>query len=718
MDTRSKNFKRLKNMIITLVILVPALVLVLLYPAMEDAMLDKRKVYEELNQQLQENMEQTSRVNQNFLNYAMETSYCVYGELLKESGVTDLNFAVLQEYGWMNDYRKVDANTAFHAYYANGEETLAKDNLKAVDDVNSKVILQFDENGELTQFDLDGDIVEDIESPYEILMRSVEQYQNNVSGFNARYGTSIDAEELRPKNFTIVFQIEEGSYFVEHYSVYEGCYYGIDSLELYVETGSFWIVIGLAIVVAMVALLLPFVKSLRTGREKLFLIPGELVFVLGFVGVFAAVLMFRIMSESNVFGLNQLIEIYGAPELLGKPLSFDVLYVGLLVLNFIGWSFCFFLDYVVFSCIRNFLAHPIVYLKERTIVGMIWRRVRTECQQLYSRVTSIDLNNHLNKRILEVVIINFIILTIMCSLWFFGVLGLIIYSIILYLVLHHFGEKIQTQYRSVLHATKRMAEGDLKISLDEDLGVFQELGESLGQIQQGFEQAVVEEAKSQNMKTELITNVSHDLKTPLTAIITYVNLLKKEDLTEEERKSYIQTLDLKSQRLKVLIEDLFEISKAQSGNVKMNFMDVDVVSLLKQVRSEMASQIEQSTLVFRWNLPEERVILSLDGQRMYRVFENLINNILKYAMPHSRVYIDINCTDTQVQFLFRNISAEEIASGKKDLTERFVRGDSSRNTEGSGLGLAIVKSFVELQHGTFEVEVDGDLFKANIVFLR
>ena len=220
------------------------------------------------------------------------------------------------------------------------------------------------------------------------------------------------------------------------------------------------------------------------------------------------------------------------------------------------------------------------------------------------------------------------------------------------------------------------------------------------------------------MKSELITNVSHDLKTPLTAIITYVDLLKKEDITEEERKAYIETLDMKSQRLKVLIEDLFEVSKANSGNVQMNFMDVDVVKLLKEVRVEMSDKIEQSDLDFRWNLPEEKVILTLDGQRTYRIFENVLNNALKYAMPFTRVYVDMAEEESDVVITFKNVSAQELKVDVDYLTERFVRGDSSRNSEGSGLGLAIAKSFTELQSGQFEISIDGDLFKVGIRFAK
>ena len=220
------------------------------------------------------------------------------------------------------------------------------------------------------------------------------------------------------------------------------------------------------------------------------------------------------------------------------------------------------------------------------------------------------------------------------------------------------------------------------------------------------------------MKTELITNVSHDLKTPLTAITTYVELLKKEDITEEERRSYIDTLDKKSLRLKVLIEDLFEVSKASSNYITLNMMDVDVVNLMKQVSIEHTDKYEAAGIELRWNVPEEKVILSLDNQKTYRIFENLFVNIQKYAKPNSRVYFDVTENDSDVTITMKNMSAFELNVRPEELTERFVRGDASRNTEGSGLGLAIARSFTEAQNGSFEVAVDGDLFKTTIVWKR
>ena len=340
----------------------------------------------------------------------------------------------------------------------------------------------------------------------------------------------------------------------------------------------------------------------------------------------------------------------------------------------------------------------------------------------------IDIDSELQQSIWKIVGMNLLLLVAVFFCWhcvnlflsisffYFLLIGFLIYSVALYVAIFENLEDLQEEYQSVLEVAEQMANGNLKMDPCECgfMGVFEPLGEKLERIQQGFARAVAEEAKSQNMKTELITNVSHDLKTPLTSIITYVDLLKREDLSKEERNSYILTLEQKSHRLKVLIEDLFEVSKANSGNVQMNFMEVDIVSLMKQVRLEMENQIRESELNFRWNLPEGKVILSLDGQRTYRVFENLLNNILKYSMPHSRVYIDILDEHSGVNVIFRNISAVELNMDSERLTERFVRGDASRRSEGSGLGLAIVKSFVELQNGTVEICVDGDLFKVTL----
>ncbi|NRV12718.1 K+-sensing histidine kinase KdpD [Clostridium beijerinckii] len=277
---------------------------------------------------------------------------------------------------------------------------------------------------------------------------------------------------------------------------------------------------------------------------------------------------------------------------------------------------------------------------------------------------------------------------------------------------------IRNKFSILLNEADRIAGGNLEVEIEDDLGVFNPLKDRIEKIKDGLKKAVNEEVKSQRMKTELISNVSHDLKTPLTSIITYTDLLKKDNLTEEERKSYIDTIDKKSQRLKFLIEDLFEVSKATSGDIKLNLVNVDIVELMRQTQIELDDKIKDSKLILKNSYPASKVILNLDSQKTFRIFENLIINVVKYAMKESRVYIDIIDHEKNVEITIKNMSAEELNFDPFDIVDRFQRGDKSRNTEGSGLGLAIAKSFVEVQGGTFNIEVDGDLFKVIIIFKK
>ena len=205
----------------------------------------------------------------------------------------------------------------------------------------------------------------------------------------------------------------------------------------------------------------------------------------------------------------------------------------------------------------------------------------------------------------------------------------------------------------MLDAMQTIAEGNLDQEIQGDFGIFNPFRDELAQIQTGMKKAVEEEVKSQRMKTELITNVSHDLKTPLTAITTYIELLKKEDITEEERRSYIDTLERKSLRLKVLIEDLFEVSKANSNNIVLNKMELDVVNLIKQVSIEHVDKMKERGLELRWNVPEEKVLLMLDNQKTYRIFENLFVNVVKYAMSNSRVYLEVRKKASIVEIILK-----------------------------------------------------------------
>ena len=240
------------------------------------------------------------------------------------------------------------------------------------------------------------------------------------------------------------------------------------------------------------------------------------------------------------------------------------------------------------------------------------------------------------------------------------------------------------------------------------------LADDLNHIRQGLHQAVEERTQSERMKVELVTNMSHDLKTPLTAIITYINLLKEKDITPEQREEYLNTLERKSLRLKSLIEDLFEFSKASSQNITLNIMDLDIMNLLKQVAFEMSDKLGEAGLDVRMNLTEEKVILPLDSQKTYRIYENLFGNIAKYALPGTRVYVDLRRSGSWAVLSVKNISRDALDMPAERLMERFVRGDASRHTEGSGLGLNIARSFMDLMGGGFELYVDGDLFKAEL----
>ena len=308
------------------------------------------------------------------------------------------------------------------------------------------------------------------------------------------------------------------------------------------------------------------------------------------------------------------------------------------------------------------------------------------------------------------------VLAAACTMWVGGYAVLIIYTFAAYYFIKKYVNRIQEQYRKLFVATRSIAEGNLQTELSEDWGIFESYKEELSKIQNGFKAAVDKEVKSQRMKTELITNVSHDLKTPLTAITTYIELLEDDNLVPEVRKEYLGVLKRKSERLKFLIEDLFEVSKASSGNVTLNLVEVDICNLMRQVYLEYEDRVEEADLIFRFRMPEEKVTLQLDSQKTYRIFENLYVNIIKYAMPHTRVYVNANKTKKGIVIELKNMSANELNIQPEELTERFVRGDSARNTEGSGLGLAIARSFAELQGGKLSVEIDGDLFKVIIYF--
>jgi signal transduction histidine kinase len=254
-------------------------------------------------------------------------------------------------------------------------------------------------------------------------------------------------------------------------------------------------------------------------------------------------------------------------------------------------------------------------------------------------------------------------------------------------------------------------EPDLKIV---GKSVFAKLAADINRMKQGVKVSQKAQAKSERLKTELITNVSHDLRTPLTSIITYSDLLKNPDITEDERKAYIEVIDRKSKRLKLLIDDLFEVSKMASGSIELIKAKVDIVQLLQQALAEYNETIQDSSIQFRVMKPDQPVYAIVDGQKLWRVFDNLIGNILKYSLENTRAYIHVKVDKEHVIITFKNISKYELHDDVDELFDRFKRGDESRNTDGSGLGLAIAKSIIDLHEGALDIDVDGDLFKVTL----
>ena len=273
-------------------------------------------------------------------------------------------------------------------------------------------------------------------------------------------------------------------------------------------------------------------------------------------------------------------------------------------------------------------------------------------------------------------------------------------------------------YDKIEKKLKEMYEGDNQTQLDKNqfLPVFNQSITYLNDISNGLENAIQDRMKSERLKTELITNVSHDIKTPLTSIINYVDLIKQENIQNEKVKEYIEILDNKSQRLKKLIEDLVEASKVSTGNVKLNLEKINIVELINQAVGEFEDKFESKGLDIVINSNENEIFIFADSRYMYRIIENLFSNISKYALQNSRVYVDLQKIEDKVYIKMKNVSKDKLNIPAEELMQRFVRGDKSRTTEGSGLGISIAQNLTEIQNGKFNLIIDGDLFKTEIEF--
>lgn len=646
-----------------------------------------------------------------------EGNYLLYNEYSQETSRTD----ILRQYGQRSfdltkrflDYEIIDDEG--NALLENSDETVFAQLIKdETDYYGLRVKYVFESEGNLADIQIDGTAIKpekgyELESGY---LTYVSETENN----------SI-SDITTPENVTIVYGMTE-----ENLNAYadmcipsSSSMYDLGSTNAYRDTLE---VLSLLVIAA--ALILPFRKKLDISELKLFAAPFEIPAALILFG--PGLLYYVPVSIAYLTVTDRLLPGMGhGMELVAG------------MFNFLMWMVIFGVIFWAITSLRAMFRMKGAYWKERTLTAAFIRRMRKKNAEdqrnakekaagclrkgkeffarQYDTLLHLDFRDKTNRMILRVVCINFVILFFVCLLWLYGTVALIIYSILLFLFLRKYTKDIQEKYKLLLKSTNELAEGHLDVPIEGDIGLFNPIQEELKKIQKGFKKAVDEEVKNERMKTELVTNVSHDLRTPLTAIITYTDLLKQEQ-DEERRKEYIAVLERKSHRLKILIEDLFEISKAASKNVSMHYVKVDIVDLLKQVVLENDEKIKDANLDFRWKLPEQKVIMWLDSQKTYRIFENLIVNITKYAMPHTRVYIQLEEQEKTVHISMKNVSAGELDFNVEEITDRFVRGDSSRNTEGSGLGLAIAKSFVELQHGSLKISTEADLFKADIILLR
>lgn len=375
------------------------------------------------------------------------------------------------------------------------------------------------------------------------------------------------------------------------------------------------------------------------------------------------------------------------------------------IILFIMVCICFLIKYVFVYGLWN-------YIKEKTLISSICRYLKNT----FLKITDIDLSNSINQAILRYILVNTAVIIILIALNGFGVILAIIYAFASFFFIQKEIGQIYDDYQKLLRLTHELGQGHFDQEINEDVGVFNILKNEFHTIKNGFEKAVKEETKSQNMKTELISNVSHDLKTPITCIKNYVYLLKDENLNQEQRNQYIQSLEQYTNRLTSLIEDLFEVSKVNSGNIQLNLMNLNIIALLEQSIAESEEILNSKGLTVIKNYHNTDIQLYLDGDKTYRVFENLLTNVGKYALANSRFYIDVEETTDTVILEFKNISEDQMNFTADEIVERFVRGDKSRHETGSGLGLAIAKSFIEAQGGQFQIDIDGDLFKIIIIF--
>lgn len=671
-----------------------------------------------------------------YYNFGDETPRSYAGERLEE---------LLEE--WENNFliglaRQADYEIMDHESgktNANTEHNLMKLGTEEAEDALTEhyacyIKLRYDENGFLEHVWVRGEDADTLLKNVQRVMKSryLERslYENlsysAYSGVDWEGDIYYDGDRMKmrlqvantPKNCTICYALTAEQ--MEEIKTSSRLFLSMRSVSSYYYIGIQAVFRTFLLILGLLALLLPLWKGYRLHER--WILPLHLEIVLAALvswfcvsGELAAGMVQYTMTKGPDYSLPYMIRAIlpgfpsGAVE--GIVLAFNLLF---LALSFGLWYF------LVTSLGQVYVLGIKRYLKKRSLVCRLFRRVRIygkrKKAQWRQALLYADPAQDQSRLLLKLVVFNFLLIALISLFWIFGIFLLIPYSVLLYVLLRRYVSIVQGNYAKMLTAVQSVAAGNLQTEFEGDWGLFEPFKGELSEIQTGFSKAVAEEVKSQRMRTELITNVSHDLKTPLTAIITYISLLQEEDVPRERQREYLAVLERKAMRLKLLIEDLFELSKASSGNVTFHMERVDICHLLRQVYLEYEDKAAEAGLAFRFCFLEEKVYLLLDSDKTYRIFDNLYTNIIKYAMQGTRVYVSAWVQEKELCIELKNISGFELDLTPEQLTERFVRGDSARSSEGSGLGLAIAKSLAELQNGKMEIAVDGDLFKVTLRF--
>lgn len=588
---------------------------------------------------------------------------------------------------------------------ATGEKTEGGDTSLFVKDHQMYSTFTYDANGNVTST---GDYVSTdftYMSAYQLLKNSISISTSNARETYEIYGKSIPKSQIQlrvPQNLKAEFAIPQN--LTENNDI---IWYNTGNLVHGEMSGRFLAVtccmmvffIGLYILFYPVSVeqevnLFAFMRKIKAEIKWVFL---GTVLCLAYIG----------MAFLGVYTMTG--ELQTALQMLGIPYA-ELVPV---VLQFIGMMLTGLFTAMGIFEIKYMLTSGFCrYWKEDSLIGSICGNVKRR----FEKLSEVDLSDKTDTVLLKYVLIQMVIVGVIACFWSFGIVLSVLYSVLLFFYIRKKLKKVQKDYQVLLKEAHQLADGRFDEEITQDVGIFNALGEEFKNVRTGFEKAVCEEMKSQNMKTELISNVSHDLKTPLTGIKNYAELLGQNNVSGQDKQVYLENLQHYIDRLNNLIEDLFEVSKVNSGNIELNPVELNVVALIQQAQAETEDLLKQKNLTVILDAPENGIVQALDGDKTYRIFENLFTNIAKYTLPGTRVYVSATAQPEYTEIVFKNISEAQMNFTPEEIVERFVRGDKSRHESGSGIGLAIVKSFTEVQNGTFSIEIDGDLFKAVVRF--